>query len=145
MKSVDSVIAQPHLPGTQSRETLDVLPIGYQSRTHCSPVICRGVRGVCVPSKRLRSYHREVLEQCARGFPCLARRWQNAWYEHHCSLQCLNLAIMDVKGFAYRVCEVTKWKGAENIACLRCEGSSKMMRSCRKQSAPSRLEDALVT
>ena len=44
MKPVDSVRAQPHLPGTLSRELLEVLPIGYQSSTHWSDVSCLHVK-----------------------------------------------------------------------------------------------------
>lgn len=40
MKPVDSEIAHPHFPGTLKRDVFDVLPMGYQSSTHCSDVNC---------------------------------------------------------------------------------------------------------
>jgi hypothetical protein len=40
MKPGASIVAHPILPGMLKRDSVDVLPWGYQLRTHCPVVIC---------------------------------------------------------------------------------------------------------
>lgn len=39
MKPADSMVNQPHFPEMLKRESVEVLPCGYQSRTHWNAVI----------------------------------------------------------------------------------------------------------
>jgi hypothetical protein len=41
MKPTDSIVAHPIFPPMFHRDSIDVLPCGYQSRNHCATVIYR--------------------------------------------------------------------------------------------------------
>jgi hypothetical protein len=87
MKPADSIVAHPILPSMFHRDSIDVLPCGYQSSTHCAVVTCnRKVISKCTIAAQQPwlTYKREIRPDAAYQFPILARGRQPVLQNRHC-------------------------------------------------------------
>jgi hypothetical protein len=75
-KPGDSIVAHPIFPGMFHLDSVDVLPCGYQSSTHCAVVICAAQdvsKDAHSLTQGVRTYNWEVCPDATYKLPILAR------------------------------------------------------------------------
>jgi hypothetical protein len=80
-----SIVAHPIFPSMFHFDSIDVLPCGYQSSTHCAVVTCESTLANNASLRRgyRSTYEREVRPDGTYEFPVLARRREPVLEDGH--------------------------------------------------------------